>query len=138
MVLGIFRNATKQYIRSQLYSENRIKSLYCRLCYELRLDMANLPAFFGIPVLGAECLKQPAVLWQLQAVAAWEKGISMDALVASGKLVLSDPARAPQAVALLSKYLALYFILKEDSLKSGSLLDIAYDNYCKNLRKLRK
>ncbi|WP_285228680.1 competence protein CoiA family protein [Planococcus sp. ISL-110] len=138
VVLGIFRNVRQRYTRSQLYNENRIKSLYCRLCYELRLDMTNLPAFFGIPILGAECLKQPAVLWQLQAVAAWEKGVSVDTLIASGKLVLSNPAHASQAVALVSEYLAIYMTLKDGSSKDSSLLDIAYDNYCKNLRKLRK
>ncbi|WP_238532168.1 competence protein CoiA [Planococcus antarcticus] len=138
VVLGIFRNARQQYIRSQLYIDNRIKSLYCRLCYEMRLDMTNLPAWFGIPILGAECLKQPAVLWQLQAVAGWEKGISVDMLIASGKLVLSNPARATQATVLVSDYLALYLISKDHSSKDFKLLDIAYDNYCKSLRKLRK
>ncbi|MDQ0429070.1 competence protein CoiA [Planomicrobium stackebrandtii] len=137
-VLGIFQNVRQQYIRSQLYNENRIKSLYCRLCYELQLDMANLPAHFGIPLLGAECLKQPAVLWQLQAAAAWEKGISVDGLIASGKLVLSDPSRAPEATEIMSRYLDLYLLLKEGFSKDSSFLEITYDNYCKNLRKLRK
>ena len=138
MVLGIFQNVKQRYIRSQLFSENRIKSLYCRLCYELRLNMAHLPACFGLPLLGAECLKQPAVLWQLQAVAAWEKGIPVDTLIASGKLELSNPDQAPQAVALVLEYLALYVMLKDHSSKDSSVLDIAYHNYCKNLRKLRK
>lgn len=138
VILGIFFNLQQQYVRSQLYIENRIKSLYCRLCYELRLDMTSLPPFFGLPLIGAECLKQPAVLWQMQAVASFEKGISVDELISSGKLLLTDTASATQAIELVAEYLGLYLLLKGNSSEKSSLLDITYHNYCKNLRKLRK
>lgn len=137
-VMEIFRNVKRQYIRNQLYAENRIKNRFCRLCYEMRIDVANVPDLFGIPMLGAECMKQPAVLWQLQTVAAWEKGIQVDALIASGRLALTDPGLINQAAALMTDYLTLYLSFKDIPLTDSKLLDSAYDIYCKNLRKLRK
>ena len=137
-VMEIFMNEKKKYIRNQLYAENRIRNVYCRLCYELQLDMTNLPGLIGVPVLGAEYLKEPVVLWQLQAVAAWEKGIPLANLIRSGKLTLSAGTEAGQAAAILEDYLSWYLSFKDHSLKDSSLLDIVYDNYCKTLRKLRK
>ena len=52
-VLEIFRHARRRYIRNQLYAGNRVKNTFCRLCYELRLDAANLPELFLFPCLGA-------------------------------------------------------------------------------------
>lgn len=137
-VMGIFQHVKRQYIRNQLYPENRVKNRFCRLCYELQVDVMNVSAAFGVPCMGAECLKQPAVFWQLQAVWGWQKGISVEVLIASGKLVLTDPQMAIQATAVVTDYLALYQSCKDKTLKDSSFLDIVYDNYCKNVRKLRK
>lgn len=137
-VMGIFYHAKKKYIRSQLYAGNRVGNLYCRLCYELRLDVANVPGLFGLPLLGGECFKQPAVLWQLQVVEAYEKGIRVDRMIRTGKLTLSDLKKEQQAISLVSDYLALYLKYKDSVLDYSNILDIVYDNYCKNVRKLRK
>ncbi|WP_261384269.1 competence protein CoiA family protein [Planococcus sp. CPCC 101016] len=137
-VLGIFRHSKRRFIRNQLYTENRVKNTFCRLCYELRLDAANVPDLFGIPWLRAECLKQHPIIWQLQAVVAWEKGISIGALIASGRMTLADPSLADEAEAMVTDYLQLYLSAKEKTLTDSSFLDIVYDNYCKTVRKLRK
>lgn len=137
-VLQIFQHAKRKFVRNQLYIENRLKSPFCRLCYELRLDAANVPDLFGIPWLGAECLKQHPVLWQLQAVVALEKGISVGTLIASGKMTLANPSLADDAEAMVTDYLQLYLSAKEKTLTDSSFLDIVYDNYCKTVRKLRK
>lgn len=137
-VLGIFYHAKKQYIRSQLYAGKRVGNLYCRLCYELRLDVTNVPCLFGIPLLGAECFKQPAILWQLQVVEAHEKGIGIDRLIQTGKLTLSNPEKQQQAIELSANYIALYLKYKDKTVDNSNILDIVYDNYCKNVRKLRK
>ncbi|WP_298826744.1 competence protein CoiA family protein [uncultured Planococcus sp.] len=137
-VMGIFQNVKRRYIRSQLYAENRIKNSFCRLCYELRIDVGNVPDFFGIPMLGAECMKSPAVVWQLQTVAAWEKGISMEVLAASGRVPLTNPGVTGQAASLMTEYLTLYLSFANRDSTDSKVLDSAYDIYCKNLRKLRK
>lgn len=137
-VMEIFRHVKRQYIRNQLYTENRIKNKFCRLCYELRIDVANVPDLFGIPMLDAECMKSPAVLWQLQTVAAWEKGISVEALIASGRMAITDPDSTGQASSLMTEYLDLYLSFRNLDSTDSKLLDSAYDIYCKNLRKLRK
>lgn len=137
-VMGIFQNVTRQYIRNQLYAGNRIKSSFCRLCYELRIDAENVPKLFGIPLLGAECLKHPAVLWQLQAAVAWEKGIPVDRMIASGRFALTDPSQTEQVLEIVADYLTLYVAFKDISLSDSELLASVYDIYCKNLRKLRK
>lgn len=136
--MGIFQNVKRRYIRSQLYAENRIKNSFCRLCYELRIDVGNVPDFFGIPMLGAECMKSPAVVWQLQTVAAWEKGISMEVLAASGRVPLTNPGVTGQAASLMTEYLTLYLSFANRDSTDSKVLDSAYDIYCKNLRKLRK
>lgn len=136
--MGIFQNVTRQYIRNQLYAGNRIKSSFCRLCYELRIDAENVPKLFGIPLLGAECLKHPAVLWQLQAAVAWEKGIPVDRMIASGRFALTDPSQTEQVLEIVADYLTLYVAFKDISLSDSELLASVYDIYCKNLRKLRK
>ncbi|WP_262499734.1 competence protein CoiA [Planococcus sp. ANT_H30] len=138
VVMEVFYQVKKKYIRNQLYAENRIKNVFCRLCYELRVDVMNVPKLVGIPLLGADCIKQPAILWQLQVVVAYDKGISIAALVASGKLTLTNPALTQQAVLIMEDYLSLYVAFKDKKLENANLLDIVYDIYCKNLRKLRK
>lgn len=133
IVMGIFQNAKQQYIRNQLYVQNRVKNTYCRLCYELRMDMTNLPKLIGIPVKGAECIKQTAVMWQLHAIAAWEKGIPMGNLIESGKLTLAAGADGEGATKMLDEYLLLYLPFKDKPPTDSNILNIAYDNYCKSL-----
>ncbi|WP_237704139.1 competence protein CoiA [Planococcus donghaensis] len=137
-VIGIFYHVKKQYIHSQLYAGNRVGNLYCRLCYELRLDVTNVPDLFGIPLLGAECFKQPAVLWQLQVVEAHMRGVSIRRLIYSGRLALNDTKKEQQAITLAEDYIALYLKYKNDTIDNSNILDICYDIYCKNVRKLRK
>ncbi|WP_238323722.1 competence protein CoiA [Planococcus donghaensis] len=138
LVMGIFYQAKKQYVRSQLYAGNRVGNLYCRLCYELCLDATNPPNLFGVPLVGADCFKQPAVLWQLLVVEAYEKGIGVDWLIQTGKLTLRESEKEQQAITLTADYLTLYLKYKDDALNNSNILDILYDNYCKNVRKLRK
>ena len=132
-VMDIFKNEKKRYIRNQLYAGNRIRNVYCRLCYELRMDVANLPELIGIPVPGAQHFKEPVVLWQLQAVAAHEKKIPLRDLIRSGKLTLSAGAQEREAAAVLHYYLSCYSSFEGNALNDSSLLDIVYHNYCKTL-----
>ena len=132
-VMEIFKGEKKRYIRNQLYAENRIRNIYCRLCYELRMDMANLPGLIGIPFLGAQYFKEPVVLWQLQTVAALKKKIPLRDLIYSGKLTLSTGTQEGQAVAVLEDYLSCYLSFGGNALTDIGLLDIVYHNYCKTL-----
>lgn len=132
-VMEIFKAEKKRYIRNQLYAENRIRNVYCRLCYELRMDMANVPEFIGIPVRGAQCFKEPVVLWQLHAVAAQEKKIPLRDLIRSGKLTLSAGTQEGQAAAVLEDYLSCFLSFGGSALTDNSLLEIVYHNYCKTL-----
>ncbi|WP_239457137.1 competence protein CoiA [Planococcus versutus] len=138
LVIGIFQNLKRQYIRSQLYAGRRIGNLFCRLCYELQVEVASVPAFFGIPLLGGDCMKEPAIIWQLQIAQAYEKGVGLETLVASGQVVLTHPEKFSQALEVMTDYLTFYTSIKNSEKTNANLLDNVYDIYCKTVRKLRK
>ncbi len=138
LIVGIFQNLKRQYIRNQLYAGKRIGNSFCRLCYELQLEETNVPAFFGIPLLGSDCMKEPAILWQLQVVWAYEKGIRIETFVASGQVVLTHPEKILQALDVIADYLSFYTAVKDNKKTNANLLDNVYDIYCKSVRKLRK
>lgn len=137
-VLDIFALANKQYIRNQLYNGKQLTNALCRLCYEFRLELPDVPLIFGIPMLGADCMKEPAVLWQLQLAFAYEKGIEIDDMIASGSLKIVDTTKYTQAMEVAQEYLSFYQANKDKRKTNANLLDNVYDIYCKTVRKLRK
>lgn len=133
LMYSLFYQARKKFITSQYYAKNRMQNSFWRACYELEIDMQNLPEAIGVPMKHAELIACNAVLWQLQAIEAAKKGISAASLIQSGKLPLHQETRAKETESLIESYLKLYDKLKEQQIGNRSKESLLYDFYCKTL-----
>lgn len=133
LVCLLFSQARQKFIHNQFFAKNRMRNPFWRACYKLRLDIKKLPETIGIPFLKAACIPQHAVLWQLQAIAAFEQGESMSSLIHSGEIPLANPSVFAEAEQLLEEYLEIYLRLKGQEENFTSLMDLLYDNYCNNV-----
>lgn len=129
---GLFYQSRKKFLSSQVYAKNRVQNPYWRSCYELGLDVRNLPEAIGVPMKNAESILCNAVLWQLQAVEGARKGISAEAMIQSGNLPV-HPSFQAEAKALIESYLSVYDKLKEQPMGETGLLNLLYDYHCKTL-----
>lgn len=129
----LFSHLRRQFVRSQFYVKNRFQSIFWLSCYELQFAAGKLPEHIGLPFWQAQCIAQPAVLWQLQALAAQRKGVKMSALAASGKLPVRNSVDSSEVVKLLEDFLDLYQWLEEKRRSQAEVSDRLYDIYCQNL-----
>ncbi|WP_222433259.1 competence protein CoiA [Planomicrobium sp. CPCC 101079] len=132
-IYSLFYQTRKKFISSQYYAKNRMQNPFWRSCYELQLDIRRLPDAIGVPVKNAEIIFCNSVLWQMQAIEATQKGISVTSLVQSGKIPVHHRAAAKEAEALLESYLSLYDKLKGKSNGQAGFMNLLYDSYCKTL-----
>ncbi|WP_181313693.1 competence protein CoiA [Planomicrobium soli] len=130
---GLFDHARKKFIIAQYYSKNRVQNPFWRTCYEMGIDIRNLPKAIGLPMKNADLINCNAVLWQLQAVEAACKGITAASLIRSGKIPVHKSAAAKEAEALVESYLSLYEKLKGKSNQVSGYTNLLYDFYCKTL-----
>ncbi|TWT27988.1 competence protein CoiA [Planomicrobium sp. CPCC 101110] len=128
----LFYQSRKKFVSSQVYAKNRVQNPFWRSCYELRLDVRDLPDAIGVPMKNAEFILCNAVLWQLQAVEGARKGMSAASLVQSGKLPVHPSFRA-EAETLIKSYLSVYDMLKEQRVGEIGFLNLLYDFHCKTL-----
>ncbi|WP_422123740.1 competence protein CoiA [Planococcus sp. X10-3] len=135
---SVYAQARAAFIRSQLFAKNRYQNPFWLLCYQLGLDKRNLPAAIGVPISGAECIAEHAVIWQLKTVRALEQGKTIAELISSRKIALKKNSNAAQLETVLRDYSR--FIGEMSDLKNDSDMQIdgLYDIYCKSVRKLRK
>ncbi|QDY44643.1 hypothetical protein FK545_01250 [Planococcus glaciei] len=74
-----------------------------------------------------------SVVWQLQALLAQSQGLSMSELVKSGQVKLAAEASVPTVVQHLDHYLKLCHLMERHKHDRELLLELLYDNYCKNV-----
>ena len=125
--------ARKRFVRSQQFVQNRFRKRFWRLCYELRLDANSLPLTMGIPLIKNHLLADNPVLWQLQAVLADSNGFSMNQLLSLGQVKLTAEATEQEALAHLEQYMEIHRLMKKQETNEALLLELLYDNYCKNV-----
>ncbi|WP_160316097.1 competence protein CoiA [Planococcus glaciei] len=123
----------RRFLRSQQFVQNRFRNRFWRACYELQLDTDNLPLAIGAPLTGNHLLEGHSVVWQLQALLAHSQGLSMSELVKSGQVKLAAEASIPTVVQHLEHYLKLCHLMERRKHDRELLLELLYDNYCKNV-----
>ncbi|RAZ79484.1 competence protein CoiA [Planococcus halotolerans] len=137
-ICTIFVNARASFVQSQYFAKRRYQNPFWLLCYELQLDMRNLPDSIGVPISGADCIAGHVVIWQLKMLRAYRQGIPNEKVISSGIIKIQGASDARKAEAVLNDYADF---LKEVEDAEGDQLkqiDALYDIYCKSVRKLRK
>lgn len=137
-VYTVFLNSRNNYIKAQYFVKKRYQNLFWLLCYELGLDMRNLPQTIGVPIMGAECIVGHAVIWQLTMIRAYRQGTSCKDLLSSGVLKIRKRSNTDQAIKVLGDYTKFLKEMEGSEQKSPKQSDVLYDIYCKSVRKLRK
>ncbi|MGK7378612.1 competence protein CoiA [Planococcus sp. 1R117A] len=123
----------QRFVRNQQFAKNRFRNPFWRLSYELQLDANALPLTLGIPLIGNHLIEMPAVLWQMQALQAAGKGITMKELLNSNRIKMSDEAIFKDALELLEQYLKIDSCMKKQEDSEEVLLELLYDSYCKSV-----
>ncbi|MCM3610612.1 competence protein CoiA [Planococcus sp. MERTA32b] len=137
-VCAVFSKARNAYIKAQFFARNRYKNPFWLLCYELGLDMRELPETIGVPFRGADCILDHPVIWQLKVIRAYRHGISSESLLSSAVISLRDQSNADAALKVLSDYQHFLKEVTAAGPNSGKQSEVLYDIYCKSVRKLRK
>ncbi|MFD1031188.1 competence protein CoiA [Metaplanococcus flavidus] len=135
---SVFALARTAFIRSQLFAKNRYQNPFWLLCYKLGLDIRNVPATIGVPIAGAECIAEHAVIWQLKTVRALEQGKSVSDLISSMKIKLSNKGDAAQLEKVMQDYTSFIHYMAGQNNDCERQMEGLYDIYCKRVRKLRK
>lgn len=126
-------NERDRFIRWQQFAKNRFQNPYWVLCYELGFDRIHLPDYIGVPIKGAEIFKVDAAVWQLQALAAQAKGISVEDLLKSRKASFKDAVPHSTAMAILREYLEFVEAVQKRFYTPKEIAELLYAIYCKNL-----
>lgn len=137
-VYTVFAKARNNYIHAQFFARKRYQNDFWILCYELGFDMHKLPETVGVPIIGADCLKGHAVIWQLTLIREKRKGTSNESMLSSGIIKMQDQQRADLALKVLADYAAFLKEMEAAEGTTGKQREVLYDIYCKNVRKLRK
>lgn len=134
----IFTNARLSFVKSQLFAKRRFQNPFWLLCYQLQLDIRNLPDSIGVPILGADCFTDHTVLWQLKMLHAYRQGIPYAKVLSSGFIKIQSGSDVDKAEEVLNDYVD--FLKKVDASVGESMYqkDVLYDIYCISVRKLRK
>ena len=130
LVFSLFNAHREKFIKQQLKARNRFANPFWRSCYELSLDLNNLPANIGIPLPGSEEIPLHPVLWQLKVAEAIRQNKSAESLLVSGQLFLSNGASERKVLALLEKYIKIYVAYNNGLLGKHQLKEKLYDYYC--------
>ncbi|HSJ37854.1 MAG TPA: competence protein CoiA family protein [Planococcus sp. (in: firmicutes)] len=134
----IFAQAKSSFIRSQLFAKNRYQNPFWLLCYKLGLDVRNVPATIGVPIIGSECIAEHAVIWQLKANRAFRQGVSISELLSSDRITLNKGASVLQLEMVLKDYIGFLAEIEAENTVCDKQSELLYDIYCKSVRKLRK
>nr|WP_084226110.1 competence protein CoiA family protein [Planococcus salinarum] len=134
----IFAQARSRFIRSQMFAKKRYQNPFWLLCYKLGLDVKNLPASIGVPLLGSECIAEHAVVWQLEVIQGVKEGMRMSDLLSSGRIKMKKRSNAEEAAAVLEDYACFINAIETPNASTDKQTELLYDIYCKSVRKLRK
>ena len=137
-VCSVFEQGKSKFIRTQMFAKNRYQNPFWLLCYELGLDMRNLPVSIGVPIFGSECIAEHAVIWQLKMNHAIRQGTSISDLISSGRIKLNKKANDLQLEKVLKDYISFLQEIEAENTDLDKHIGILYDIYCKSVRKLRK
>lgn len=132
-VCAVFLKARNDFIKSQFFAKKRYQNPFWILCYELGLDMRNLPQIIGVPIRGAESVAGNAVIWQLQLARAKRLGISNENLLSSGKIKLQKQQDTDKALRVLKDYAEFLDKMETGEWMSAKQRDVLYDIYCKSV-----
>lgn len=137
-VCTVFAKSRNDYINAQFYARKRYQNDFWILCYELGLDMRGLPKKVGVPIMGADCLMEHAVIWQLALIRAQRLGISNAGILSSDIIKIRNQHRTAQALKVLDDYAEFLKQMEAVEETSVNQREVLYDIYCKSVRKLRK
>lgn len=137
-VCTVFEQARSGFIRSQLFAKNRYQNDFWLLCYKLGLDVRDLPAFIGVPILGSECIAEHAVIWQLKVMRAVRQGRSISQLLSSDRIKTNKEGSVVKLESVLEDYACFLSEIEAQKLAADKQNELLYDIYCKSVRKLRK
>lgn len=135
---AVFQQARAGFIRSQMFAKNRYQNPYWLLCYKIGLDKRNLPAVIGVPILGAECIAEHAVIWQLKVLRALQQGKSIQEIISSAKFKVIKNKDIDLLRRVLEDYSSFLQIMESSNNGAENQNDGLYHIYCKTLRTLRK
>lgn len=137
-IYTVFSNARSTFIKSQYFAKKRFQNPFWLLCYNLRLDMRNLPETIGVPILRADCLAEHAVIWQLKMIQAQREGVTCEKMITSGKIKIHKSTDVELAVSVLSDYADFVINIEETNQEISNYSEVLYAIYCKSIGKLRK
>jgi competence protein CoiA len=130
LVFSLFAAAREKFINQQLKARNRFANPFWRSCYELSLDMKNLPPIIGVPLPGSEQIPDHPVLWQLKVAEGLHYGHSANSLLDSGQVVLRKESSKERGLVLIERYIEIYIEHKAGLLGNHQLKGKLYDYYC--------
>lgn len=134
----LFAQARASFIRSQLFAKNRYQNSFWLLCYKMGLDKHELPASIGVPIVGAECIAEHPVIWQLKTVHAFSQGMDIPDFLLSGKIRKNPKGTEGQLIKVLADYARFFEGIQGKTSVQKEQRNLLYHIYCKNVRKLRK
>lgn len=137
-ICTIFVNERASFVQSQYFAKRRFQNPFWLLCYELQLDMRNLPDSIGVPISGADCIAGHAVIWQLKMLRAYRQGIPNEKVISSGIIKIQGASDARKAEVVLNNYANFLKEVEDAEGDRSKQIDALYDIYCKSVRKLRK
>lgn len=129
----LYKEERHRFIRSQVHVRRKYQDPFWLCMYELQLDRDNLPPIIGIPLPDSYLFRKHAVIWQLQLLAALQKGKTVEAFLKEQDFAEMSPGKAEAADTLARRYLAVYKRWHEEKMTAGELDRLIGEIACKSL-----
>lgn len=129
----LYKEERHRFIRSQVHVRRKYQDPFWLCMYELQLDRDNLPPIIGIPLPDSYLFRKHAVIWQLQLLAALQKGKTVEAFLKEQDFAEMSPGKAEAAATLVRRYLAIYKQWYEEKMTVRELDRLIGEIACKSL-----